>query len=633
MDENGQQVQPPSRVYLIHDTTLEMDALPQAPDSVELLRLRWAEREQAPVGARTLLFLSDEQLRDLAPVAVERRWEVGVLPHPEAKETMGGVGVKGSLEQVFQYYFTATPIEADTLLCNDQYVFSSVVIGQVLSLRPYDLDRPTTRRSFFVGAFRRLGKLRPRSYKLVTGKDQKVNLAALGLVVVGHTQSTLMGRSFADVLSISDGRLTLLALSPRSVLAYIVIMTRFLFREKLNLSKLPPSIGLIQSDSLHVEAPGGVDYLLDGKPIHAEELEFRVPEQTMMLLPGPAMVVADGNGAVKDKDIVRTKHLPVDETAKQLVGKNLPLFSHATEEEYRELFSSLRESAMPSSSYQVLTVLSMLLALFGMYANSAPVIIGAMILAPLMAPIISLAMGMARIEPNLIKNSLRTLLIGVAWGLGCAVLVAWLMPLEHLTSEMQVRMSPTLLDLSVAVVSGVAGAYAFSREEIAKSLAGVAIAVALVPPLSVAGIGIGWARWEMAQGAILLFTTNLIGIALAASATFLVLGFAPFKLARKGLAISLALMALIIAPLYIGFSDLVMQESIMNQVPTDEIELTDARVSVRNVSVSSAQPPVVRLVVSSREVLEPRHIDELKQIIVRRVGQPVELDVQFSLRR
>ena len=71
----------------------------------------------------------------------------------------------------------------------------------------------------------------------------------------------------------------------------------------------------------------------------------------------------------------------------------------------------------------------------------------------------------------------------------------------------------------------------------------------------------------------------------------------------------------------------------MNQVPTDEIELSDARVRVRNVAVSSSAPPVVRLVVSSRDVLEPRHIDELKHIIVHRVGQPVELDVQFSLRR
>ena len=81
----------------------------------------------------------------------------------------------------------------------------------------------------------------------------------------------------------------------------------------------------------------------------------------------------------------------------------------------------------------------------------------------------------------------------MGWGLGWAVAVAALSPLSIVTPEMAARMSPTLLDLFIAVISGVAGAYAFTRAEIAKSLAGVAIAVALVPPLSVMGIGLGWA--------------------------------------------------------------------------------------------------------------------------------------------
>ena len=141
-------------------------------------------------------------------------------------------------------------------------------------------------------------------------------------------------------------------------------------------------------------------------------------------------------------------------------------------------------------------------------------------MAPLMAPIVSLAMGLARSEATLIRGSLKTLAVGVAGGLGCAVLLAWAMPFDIATAEMKSRMSPTLLDLLIAVISGMAGAYAHAKEEIAKSLAGVAIAVALVPPLSVAGIGVGWGNWEMASGAFLLLTTNLIGIALAGSATF-----------------------------------------------------------------------------------------------------------------
>ena len=99
----------------------------------------------------------------------------------------------------------------------------------------------------------------------------------------------------------------------------------------------------------------------------------------------------------------------------------------------------------------------------------------------------------------MIRSSVKTVGVGIAWGLGCAVLLAWLMPFDVATDEMKSRMSPNLLDLFIAVISGVAGAYAHAKDEIAKSLAGVAIAVALVPPLSVAGIGLGWGYWHMAR--------------------------------------------------------------------------------------------------------------------------------------
>ena len=250
-----------------------------------------------------------------------------------------------------------------------------------------------------------------------------------------------------------------------------------------------------------------------------------------------------------------------------------------------------------------------------------------------MSPIISLSMGLARTEASLIRNSFRTLLIGTTSGLFCAIVVAWIMPLEYVTPEMQARLSPTLLDLSVAVISGVAGAYAHAKEEIAKSLAGVAIAVALVPPLSVAGIAIGWGELAMAKGALLLFITNLVGILLAASATFLVLGFAPFKLAKKGLAIALLLMAVIIAPLYIAFDNLVQQGSIRRQVPSGQIELNGQSVGVRVIKVRAGNPPMIRVILSSSMRLDENHVDALKQLITERIGSTVTLEAQLNLRR
>ena len=126
-----------------------------------------------------------------------------------------------------------------------------------------------------------------------------------------------------------------------------------------------------------------------------------------------------------------------------------------------------------------------------------------------------------------------------------------------------------------------------------------AIAVALVPPLSVMGIGMGWADWEMAIGATLLFTTNLVGIALAASATFLVLGFAPFHLAKRGLIFAGVMMAVIAIPLTIAFSGLTQQGNLLNQVPTGKVVLQGQEVRVGHVEVVAGSPPLVRLQLSA----------------------------------
>ncbi len=221
----------------------------------------------------------------------------------------------------------------------------------------------------------------------------------------------------------------------------------------------------------------------------------------------------------------------------------------------------------------------------------------------------------------------------VGWGLGFAVLFALLMPLDIPTAEMRSRMSPNLLDLMVAVISGIAGAYAHAKEEIAKSLAGVAIAVALVPPLAVAGIGLGWADWDMARGAFLLLTTNLVGIALAASLTFLVLGFAPFSRARAGVGVTLAIMLVIAAPLSVAFADLVERNRIADQVPVGEIQLDGLPVEVSQRRVTLGDPHLVRVVLSSPERLDNTHVDQLKRLISERVGEPVLLEAQINIRR
>jgi uncharacterized membrane protein len=137
----------------------------------------------------------------------------------------------------------------------------------------------------------------------------------------------------------------------------------------------------------------------------------------------------------------------------------------------------------------------------------------------------------------------------------------------------------------------------------------------------------------MAGGALLLLTTNLVGIALAASATFLVLGFAPFERARKGMGIALVFMLLISAPLFISFRQLVEKDAILEQIPSGEIILAGIPVQVGRISIKAGKPYVVRVVLSSPSTLNQVHVEQLKQLIMDRVDKPVVLEAQFSIRR
>ena len=164
--------------------------------------------------------------------------------------------------------------------------------------------------------------------------------------------------------------------------------------------------------------------------------------------------------------------------------------------------------------YGFMIVMSCGIAMLGLLQNSVAVIIGAMLISPLMGPIIQLGMGLATFELRSIREALRTLFAGVLLALAIAVLIVWLSPLKEATSEILGRTRPTFFDLLVAVLSGLAGAYATITRK-GETIVGVAIATSLMPPLAVVGYGIAVTNWEIAGGAAFLFMTNLLAIALS----------------------------------------------------------------------------------------------------------------------
>jgi uncharacterized hydrophobic protein (TIGR00271 family) len=200
-----------------------------------------------------------------------------------------------------------------------------------------------------------------------------------------------------------------------------------------------------------------------------------------------------------------------------------------TQLEQNEIERESEESASTSLDYLVLIVISAMLATFGLMLNSNAVIIGAMLVAPLMSPLISFAVGMTLGKLDLVGRATVTLLQGIAAALLVSFLIGWLSPSTIVTSEMAARGNPSVLDMGVALASGFIGAYATGRKHIPSALAGVAIAAALMPPLATVGLGLAFGDLTLASGAALLFATNIISIILAAWATFFWFGMRPSK--------------------------------------------------------------------------------------------------------
>lgn len=175
----------------------------------------------------------------------------------------------------------------------------------------------------------------------------------------------------------------------------------------------------------------------------------------------------------------------------------------------------------------VLLILATIIATAGIIGDSTAAVIGAMIVAPLMTPIMATAAALIMGNMSRAANRLLLVLVGVL----TVITLSWLfgsLQSNYISfednSQIVARISPRLIDLIAALASGAAGAFCLSREDVADSLPGVAIAISLVPPLCVVGLSLSAGEMEAATGALLLFITNFLAILLAGGAVFGILG-------------------------------------------------------------------------------------------------------------
>ena len=191
---------------------------------------------------------------------------------------------------------------------------------------------------------------------------------------------------------------------------------------------------------------------------------------------------------------------------------------------YRETADAATDTDLP---FFAVLLLSGAIATLGLLLNATAVVIGAMLVAPLLGPLLGLSLALAVGDGRLALQAGLTVVLGAIGVIALAALLTALLPLSEVTPEIASRTRPTLLDLAIAIASGLAGAVVTaSREQrLSASIPGVAIAVALIPPLGAAGFGIGTGgQLDIITGPLLLFGANLAGIVLSGMGVFLLIG-------------------------------------------------------------------------------------------------------------
>lgn len=212
-------------------------------------------------------------------------------------------------------------------------------------------------------------------------------------------------------------------------------------------------------------------------------------------------------------------------TFRERIARGLGIDLEGKAEVYVQVYGS---ADLASLSYWAEVALSAGIATLGLVQNSPAVIIGAMLISPLMGTILSTGLALAVGDSYLLLKSALNLLLSMGASIGLAALLVWLLPFHSVTQEILARIHPNLLDLGIAILSGLAGSIVICRGGSGTgvmALPGVAIAVALMPPLCVMGFGLGSSfNLEIMYGASLLFLTNLVAIVSSAFVVFLMVG-------------------------------------------------------------------------------------------------------------
>jgi uncharacterized hydrophobic protein (TIGR00271 family) len=302
----------------------------------------------------------------------------------------------------------------------------------------------------------------------------------------------------------------------------------------------------------------------------------------------------------------------------------------------------LEDASSPGFDFLMLIILSCVIATFGLITNSAAVIIGAMLVAPLMSPILAFSLASVVGEHRVFRRALVALVAGAVLSIALSTLISLLfyrLPFgifEEIPSEILSRTTPSPFDLGIAIAGGAAAAYALAQPNLSAALPGVAISTALMPPLCVIGIGISMQSSTITFGATLLFLTNLLAISFSGILVFIWLGFRPLNTQNRwrgiprSVMISSILMLLVTVPLSLLTFNSVQQanfsKNVQNAVRESLKELPSAQLVD---SAFTIENDVVNVEVTILSLNQPSHLQilNMQNQLAMSLGRTVALQI------
>lgn len=338
------------------------------------------------------------------------------------------------------------------------------------------------------------------------------------------------------------------------------------------------------------------------------------------------------NGSTKKRDS-ETRIEKIEKKIEKPVRRYVRFF-RIGEERQQKVIEEIKERSEPNLDFILLTIFSAIIVSFGLLIDNVAVVIGGMLIAPLIWPILALAVAIIKGNVKLIKKSFLTILKFTLIIFLVAFIISLLAPYFEESREVLLRTKPTLFELFIALAAGFIGAFSVAHPKLSTALAGVVAAVALVPPLAVMGILFAEGSFILATGAALLYFTNLIAIAFASIMLFIFVGVKfPKRESSKNVAVSniswfVIFLIIIIIPLTLVMKG-ILEEGKQQGIIREVIENYTINTKVTNLTVDDKGEVVaVEATLQSPYELTSWHASRLSDILIERLGTSVNLKLK-----